>query len=326
MNFRACATGLLAALWWAAACHASAAAGDNYPTKPVHVVVFVAPGGSADAVARMLGEGLGQSLGQPVVVENKPGAGGNLSTQYVSRATPDGHTLLLTANNHTVNPALYANAGYALSDLVPIASLMEGPSVIVVPADSKYRTLGDLLADARGAPNRIAFGSAGVGSPSHIAGELLQRSAGVKLNHVAYRGSGPSLQDAMSNQIPVAIASLVAAAPQLEGGRLRALAVTSRKRWPSLPNVPAAAEFGLPDYEHITWLGLFAPKGTPAPVVDRLGREVQQVMNQDRVAQRIGKLGGAVPDAGRAAFAEFVQRDYEASTKLVRELQLKADQ
>ncbi|MDQ7957719.1 MAG: tripartite tricarboxylate transporter substrate-binding protein [Pseudomonadota bacterium] len=296
-----------------------------YPARPIHLVVFVAPGGSADAVARLLSEGLGKRLGQPVLVENKGGAGGNLASAYVARARPDGYTLLLTANNHTVNPALFAHAGYDVRDFAAVAPLMEGPSVIAVPANSRFKTLADLFREARVAPGSIAYGSAGVGSPSNIAGELLQKAAGIRLNHIAYRGSGPSISDAVSGQIPVVIASLVAAMPQVEAGALRALAVTSKVRWPSALDVPAAAEYGIPAYEHMTWLGLFAPKATPQATLDRLNAEVQAVLHQQHVQERVAKLGGRVAFAERQAYVAAIEEDTASAVRLVRELNLKAD-
>lgn len=297
----------------------------KFPSKPVHIVVIVAPGGSGDAVARMVGEGLGQRLGQPVVVENKPGAGGNLASQFVARAPADGYTLLLSANNHTVNTALFANPGYGVDDFIPVSALMEGPSVIAVPASSKYKTLAELLADARRTPGSVAFGSAGIGTPSHIAGEMLQRAAGVQFTHVAYRGSGPSITDAVGGQLPVVISTLVAAMPQVEAGKLRALAVTSAKRWSTAPDVPAAAEFGMPNYAHMTWLGLFAPKGTPADVVARLNTEVQAVLAQPSLKERIVKMGGSVVLQDQPGFVATVQQDFTVSTRLVRDSNLKAE-
>jgi tripartite-type tricarboxylate transporter receptor subunit TctC len=306
-------------------CAWAPARADTFPSRTVRLVVIVAPGGSADALARIVAEGLSTRLGQAVIVENKPGAGGNLATQTVARAPADGHTLLVTANNHTINPALFANAGYAIGDLLPVAQLMEGPSVVAVPADSPFHSLPDLLDAARRTPGTIGFGSAGSGVPSHIAGEMLQRAANVKLVHVPYRGSGPSIADAVGGQVPVVIASLVAAMPQIEAGKLKALAVTSPKRWPGSPNIPAAAEYGMPGYEHMTWLGLFAPKGTPAPVVARLNAEVRAVLADDAVQARVAKLGGAVGQKDMDAFGEMIRKDHALSTKLVTEAKLKAD-
>lgn len=306
-------------------CATAPAHADTFPSKVVRIVVIVAPGGSADALARIVAEGLSARLGQSVIVENKPGAGGNLATQTVARAPADGHTLLLSANNHTINPALFANAGYAIDDLVPVAQLMEGPSVVAVPASSRFNTLPDLLDEARRKPGTIAFGSAGAGVPSHIAGEMLQRAANVNLIHVPYRGSGPSIADAIGGQVPVVVASLVAAMPQIEAGKLKALAVTSQKRWPGSPNIPAAAEFGMPGYEHMTWLGLFAPKGTPATVVTRLNAEVTALLAEEAVRARVAKLGGAVGQKSVEAFGEMIRKDHAVSTKLVTDANLKAN-
>jgi tripartite-type tricarboxylate transporter receptor subunit TctC len=308
-----------------ALCAAPAAHADTFPSKPVRIVVIVAPGGSADALGRIVAEGLTARLGQPVVVENKPGAGGNLATQAVARSPADGYTLLLSANNHTINPSLFANAGYGIDDLVPVAQLMEGPSVIAVPASSRFNTLPELLEEARQKPGSIAFGSAGIGVPSHIAGEMLQRAADVKLVHIAYRGSGPSITDAIGGQVPVVIASLVAAMPQIESGKLKALAVTSPKRWPTSPNIPAAAEFGIPSYEHMTWLGLFAPKGTPPAVVARLNAEVRAVLADEAVKARVARMGGAVSQKNVPAFEDMIRKDYSLSSRLVTDAKLKAE-
>lgn len=309
----------------AALCTCAAGAhADTYPSRPVRVVVIVAPGGSADAVGRLVGDRLAARLKQPVLVENRPGAGGNVATQAVQKSAADGYTLLLTANNHTINPSLFANAGYAIDDLAPVAQLMEGPSVIAVGADSPYRTLGDLLAAARARPAQIAYGSAGIGLPSHVAGEILQRAADVKLVHVAYRGSGPSITDAIGGQVPVVISSLVAAMPHIQSGKLRALAVTSPKRWPSLPEVPAAIEAGLPRYEHMTWLGLFAPRGTPADVVRKLNAEVNAVLALPDVREQVMRQGGEVPRRSVEEFDTMIKADYARSTRLVVESNLTA--
>lgn len=306
-------------------CAAAPVLAQTFPTKPLRIVVIVAPGGSADALARIVAEGLTTRLGQAVVVENKPGAGGNLATQTVARSAADGYTLLLSANNHTINPALFANAGYGIDDLMPVAQLMEGPSVVAVPANSRFNSMSDLLAEARSKPASIAYGSAGIGVPSHIAGEMMQRAADVKLIHIAYRGSGPSIADAVGGQVPVVVASLVAAMPQIEGGKLKALAVTSARRWPTSPNIPAASEFGMPGYEHMTWLGLFAPKGTPAPIVARLNAEVRAVLADEVVKAKVAKLGGSVSQKSVEAFEDMIRKDHAASSRLVTEAKLKAE-
>ncbi|HWL27383.1 MAG TPA: tripartite tricarboxylate transporter substrate-binding protein, partial [Burkholderiaceae bacterium] len=256
-------------------------------TASGRIIVIVAPGGSADALARMVADKAGERLKTNFVVENKPGAGGNIASQTVARSAPDGSTFLVTANNHTVNPSLFKDAGYGIDDLVPVAQLMQGPSVIVVPANSKYLSLKDMLDDAKANPGTVAYGSAGVGTPSHIAGEMLATAAKVKLNHVPYRGSGLSLNDVAGGQIPVVISSLVAAMPLVKAGKVRALAVTSKDRWAVTPDIPAASESGLPGYEHITWLGLFAPKGTAPERVAEVNKATREALAEPEMTERV---------------------------------------
>jgi tripartite-type tricarboxylate transporter receptor subunit TctC len=304
---------------------AGAVHAETFPSKPLRFIVIVAPGGSADGVARLVAERLVPRLNQPVIVENRPGAGGNIATQFVAKAPPDGYTLLVTANNHTINPSLFANAGYAIDDLTPVALMMEGPSVIAVPADSRFNRLQDLIEEARRRPGAISYGSAGTGIPSHIAGEMLKQAAGIDLTHVAYRGSGPSIADAVGGHLPVVIASLVAAMPHILSGKLKPLAVTSAQRWPSAPDIPTAAEAGLPGYVHMTWIGLFAPKDVPAAIVARLNEEVQSVLWQPEMRERIARLGGDVVRKDPAALDAMIKADYAQSARLVKQAQLKAD-
>ena len=292
---------------------------------PIRMVVIVAPGGSADAMARMVGEKLGTALKTNVVVENKPGAGGNLATQFVAKATPDGTTLLITANNHTINPTLFADAGYKLADLEPIADLMWGPSVVVVPANSPYQSFDQLLGDAKKRPNAIAYGSAGIGTPSHIAGELLNQAAGIKLTHAPYRGSGPSLTDLAGGQIPVVLSSLVAAMPLIKSGKIRPLAVTSQKRWRGAESIPAVSEFGLPTYEHLTFIALMAPKGLSDAQIKSLSDHVMTALKDEAVQTRVASLGGEVGHMNAAAFKSYINKDYEISANIVKLTGMKAE-
>lgn len=302
-----------------------AVAAEAYPSRPIRCIAPLPPGGSIDALARMVGDPLGQRLGQPVIVENRPGAGGNLATGLVARSAADGYTLLITGNNHTINPALFRNAGYEVSDFRAIAALMTGPSVIVVGADTPYRNLQDLLAAARAKPGSISYGSAGNGLPSHVSGELLKQMAQVEMVHVPYKGSGPSLTDALGGQIPVVIASLVAAAPHLKGGRLRAIGVTSEKRWPSLPDVPAVAEV-VPGFRHDIWIGLFAPKATPEAIVRRLNHEVTTVITSAAITEKIAELGGSTKGlTDLETFSRFIEQDHAASVRQVAEMKLRTD-
>jgi len=292
---------------------------------PIRLVVIVAPGGSADAMARMIGERLGLILDTVAVVENKPGGGGNLATQTVAKSSPDGNTLLVTANNHTLNPSLFADAGYQIDDLTPIADLMWGPSVVVVPISSKYQSFDQLLSDARTHPNTISYGSAGIGSPSHIAGELLNQVANINLVHVPYRGSGPSLTDLAGGQIPVALSSLVAAMPLIKAGKLRPLAVTSRLRWPGAEDIPAASEFNLPDYEHLTYIGLMAPRGMSQASIEKLSAAITKVLSDQTVKEKVASLGGEVGHMNAKTFKTYIDRDFEISSQLVKSTGMKPE-
>lgn len=289
------------------------------------IIVIVAPGGSADALARMVADKAGELLKTTFIVENKPGAGGNIASQTVARSVPDGTTFLVTANNHTVNPSLFKDAGYGIDDLVPVAQLMQGPSVIVVPNNSKYVTLKSLLDDAKANPGSVAYGSAGIGTPSHIAGEMLATAAGVKLSHVPYRGSGLSLNDVAGGQIPAVISSLVAAMPLVKAGKVRTLAVTSKDRWPVTPDIPAASESGLPGYEHITWLGLFAPKGTTAERVAEVNKATRQALSEPEMKERVKALGGTVGTMDVVQFKSFVESDYAKAKELVEAIGLRVN-
>ena len=292
---------------------------------PLKIIVIVAPGGSADAMARMVGEKIGPLLNTMTVVENKPGAGGNLATQLVAKAPADGMTLLVTANNHTINPTLFADAGYGINDLVPIADLMWGPSVIVVPANSPYQTFDQLLADAKKRPDAITYGSAGIGTPSHIAGELLNQAAGIKLAHAPYRGSGPSLTDLAGGQIPVVLSSLVAAMPLIKSGRIRPLAVTSSKRWLGAETIPTVAEFTLPKFEHLTFIGLMAPKGTTQTQANTLSQAVMKVLADPAVTAKVASLGGEVGYMNAQAFKQFIDADYNLSRQIVQSTGMKPE-
>jgi tripartite-type tricarboxylate transporter receptor subunit TctC len=292
---------------------------------PLRIIVIVAPGGSADAMARMVGEKIGPLLNTLTVVENKPGAGGNLATQLVAKAPADGLTLLVTANNHTINPTLFADAGYNIDDLVPIADLMWGPSVIVVPANSPYQTFDQLLADAKKKPDAITYGSAGIGTPSHIAGELLNQAAGIKLAHAPYRGSGPSLTDLAGGQIPVVLASLVAAMPLIKSGRIRPLAVTSSKRWPGAETIATVAEFGLPKFEHLTFIALMAPKGTTQAQANALSQAAMKVLADPAVTAKVASLGGEVGYMNAQAFKQFIDADYKVSRQIVQSTGMKPE-
>ena len=291
----------------------------------IRFYAIVAAGGSVDAMARIVGEKFGPLVDATVVVENKPGGGGNLATQTVARAVPDGSSLLVSGNNHTSNLSLYKETGYQMADLIPVAELMRGPAVIVVAAQSPYQSFDQLLADAKKRPKEISFGTAGIGTASHFAAEYTFFTAQVKMISVPYRGSGPSLTDLLGGQIPVAVSSLVAAMPLIKAGKLRALAVTSLKRWPGAEGIPTVAEFGMPGFEQLSWIGLFAPKGTPAATIERYSQAVKKVLTDPDVQRRVAGLGGIVGELGATEFKKFVDQDYVTVQQIVKSVGMKPD-
>ena len=291
----------------------------------IRFYAIVAAGGSVDAMARIVGEKFGPLVDATVVVENKPGGGGNLATQTVARAVPDGSSLLVSGNNHTSNLSLYKETGYQLEDLIPVAELMRGPAVIVVATQSPYQSFDQLLADAKKRPKEISFGTAGIGTASHFAAEYTFFTAQVKMISVPYRGSGPSLTDLLGGQIPVAVSSLVAAMPLIKAGKLRALAVTSLKRWPGAEGIPTVAEFGMPGFEHLSWIGLFAPKGTPAATIERYSQAVKKVLTDPDVQRRVAGLGGVVGELDATEFKKFVDQDYVTVQQIVKSVGMKPD-
>ena len=299
-----------------------------FPAQAANTIRFyaiVAAGGSVDAMARIVGEKFGPLVDATVVVENKPGGGGNLATQTVARAAPDGLSILVSGNNHTSNLSLYKDTGYQLDDLIPVAELMRGPAVIVVPNNSPYQSFDQLLADAKKRPGQVSFGTAGIGTASHFAAEYTFFTAQVNMISVPYRGSGPSLTDLMGGQIPVAVSSLVAAMPLIKAGKLRALAVTSLKRWPGAENIPAVAEFGMPGFEQLSWIGLFAPKGTPPEIIAQYSQAAKTVLADPEVQRRVAGLGGVVGEYGAADFKKFIEQDYDIVQKIVKSSGMKPD-
>ena len=291
----------------------------------IRFYAIVAAGGSVDAMARIVGEKFGPLVDATVVVENKPGGGGNLATQTVARAVPDGSSLLVSGNNHTSNLSLYKETGYQLEDLIPVAELMRGPAVIVVATQSPYQSFDQLLADAKKRPKEISFGTAGIGTASHFAAEYTFFTAQTEMISVPYRGSGPSLTDLLGGQIPVAVSSLVAAMPLIKAGKLRALAVTSLKRWPGAEGIPTVAEFGMPGFEHLSWIGLFAPKGTPAATIERYSQAVKKVLTDPDVQRRVAGLGGVVGELDATEFKKFVDQDYVTVQQIVKSVGMKPD-
>lgn len=297
-----------------------------WPTRPVRVVVPFPPAGTTDLVGRVLAERLGARTGQPFAVENRAGAGGNLGSDLVVRAEPDGHTLLLqTISSGAINYALYgARMPYRPEDLAEVALAVRVPNAIFVNPALPVRTLRDLVAYARERPGRLNIGSSGSGTSLHMTGELLKLEAGLDLAHVPFRGAGPMLAEVIAGRVEVGVDNLPSVVGHLREGRLRPLAVTTRTRSPALPDVPTTAEEGLPGVEATSWFGVQAPARTPRPLVERIGAEVDAILREPETRARLADLGGLppdlTPDGGTTpeAFAAFVRAEIERWAVVVR--------
>jgi tripartite-type tricarboxylate transporter receptor subunit TctC len=303
----------------------SAAAAQDYPAKPIKLIVPFPPGGGTDISARTLANKLSESAKWTFIVENKPGAGGNLGVEQAVRSPADGYTLVIgQTSNLAINPALYAKLQYdPLKDLSPVALVVSAPVVLVVTANSPYKSLADLIAAAkRGA---VTYASPGNGTVSHLAGELLQRAAGVKLTHVPYKGAAQAMTDTLGGQVDSFMSSVPSALAHIRSGRLRALAVTSAKRSPELPETPTVAESGYSGFEANTWYGLLAPAGTSAPVVSRLNAEVNRALAAKDVRERLASEGGEVLGGSPAQFAAFLAAEHTKWGRVVRESGAKVD-
>jgi len=270
----------------------SAVAQDKWPSKPITYIVPFPAGGTTDVLARLIGQKLGPALGTTIVIDNKGGAGGSVGSEMASRAAPDGYTVLGgTISSHAINVSLYPKIGYdPVASFMPITLIGTNPTVLVVNQASPYKSLQDVIAAGK-AKKALTSASAGSGTSQHLSLELLKAKAGVDITHIPYKGSAPAIQDVMGGQVDMMFDTTVVAGPHIESGKLRALAVTSAKRVPSMPNVPTVAESGVPDYEVVSWQAIFAPAGTPKAIVDRLHSEIAKILKEPDMQERIAKLG-----------------------------------
>ncbi|MFZ3354252.1 MAG: tripartite tricarboxylate transporter substrate binding protein [Xanthobacteraceae bacterium] len=295
----------------------------EYPTRPVHIVVGFPAGLSPDIVARIVGQPLSQRLGQPVVIENKPGAGGNTGTDFVARATPDGYTLLLVTATNTVNATLYQNLDFDFSrDIVPVAGLDRGASVMVVNPSVPAKTVLEFIAYAKANPGTIAFASAGIGTPPHVCGALLMMLSGIQMLHVPYRGS--FLPDLIGGQVHVCFSPVATVIEYIRTGKLRALGVTTATRVSELPDVPAIGEF-VQGYEASAWLGIGAPKGTSTDVIGKLNTEINAVLAVPDVKARLDGLGVEAMSMTAADFGKLIADETEKWGKVIRATNIKAE-
>ncbi len=289
----------------------------TYPTRPIRLVVPFPPAGTTDIAARILAERLQVRLGQPVTVENRPGAGGNIGSDFVAKAEPDGYVLLMaTVSSGAINYGLYgARMPYKPEDLAAVGLMLRVPNAIFVTNALPVRTLGELVAYARANPGKLNIGSSGAGTSLHMTGELLKLEAGIDMTHVPFRGAGPMLVENIAGRVEVGVDNLPSVIGHLRDGRLRALAVTTATRSPALPDVPTSAEAGFPGVEATAWFGVQAPARTPAAIIERLGTAINLIVKEPEVGLRIADLGGMppalTPDGGTspAAFAAFTRAE-----------------
>ena len=315
---------LLASMTLAALCAPLVPAQAAWPDKPIRIIVAFAPGSSTDIVARLLGPQLTAQLGQTVVVENKPGAGGNIATQQVMNAPADGYTLLMHSVAYSVNPSLFANAGYdALKDLQPVAMPGVTPNVLYVHPDVKANNLAELLALARA--SKMAYASSGNGTTTHLGAELLFRTlAKVDVTHVPFQPAAAT-QAAVSGQVPIASTSMPPAVPHAKAGKVRPIAVMSLKRSPALPDVPTVAELGYPGFEANTWFAVFAPTKVPPEVLERLNAEINKALGADTVKERFAALSLDGQPLDRATLRRYLEAEVAKWGKVVKDNGLKAD-
>ena len=305
---------------------AAAAAAQNYPAKPVRIVVPFAAGGPADNYARFLGQRLGDALGQPFVVENKPGAGSLIGTDLVAKAPADGYTLLMMSNTHTVNETLIANKPFVLlRDFVPVAPVNYSDLVLVTHPALPVQNLQDILQLARARPGKYNYASSGLGTPYHMAGELFKSMAGIYLVHIPYRGSSGARADILGGQVDMMFDAITTMAEQARAGKVRAIATSGRERSSVLPDVPTLAEAGLPGYEATIWLGLMAPRATPPAIVQQLNAAVTKIVSQPEVRQLWQKQGATPLLMNPQAFEQYMRGDIEKWARVIQSAGIKAD-
>jgi tripartite-type tricarboxylate transporter receptor subunit TctC len=317
VNFRPAA---VVALAFGLACLAAAAQAQDYPNRPIRLLQGFAPGGNVDNVARVLGAEMQKGLGQPVVVEAKVGAGGNVAADVVAKSTPDGYTLLLAAGAHPASAVLYKQVNFRpVDDFAWISIASSYPFVVLVAKDSPFKSLADILNAARAKPGTVSFGSAGVGSIQHMTGELLASMAGVKFLHVPYRGEAPAVTAALGHETDFVITTTSLAIAQVQSGTLRPLAVTGTTRWTSLPDTPTVAEEGVKGFEVTSWSGIATTAGTPKPIVDKLNAEMQRVLKVPEVRSRLESFGGTVAGSTPEQMRDRVAREMARWAKVVQD-------
>jgi tripartite-type tricarboxylate transporter receptor subunit TctC len=297
-----------------------------YPVRPVRVIVPLAPGGGSDIVARIAAAALGEAWGQTIVVDNRPGAGSVVGTSIAAKAVPDGHTLLVSSSSLAISPALYKDLPYDLRrDFMPVSLLASQPSVLAVHASVQAATVRELQALAKSQPGRLAYGSAGPGSATHLGSELFRLAAGIELLHIPYKSAGLATGALLSGEAQVLLTNTASVLPHLKGGKVRALGVTSLKRIALAPDIPTLAESGLPKFEYLTWYGMVVPAGTPKTVVDVLYRDTEKALRQPAFLDRFTQQGLDVLVTAPAAFGRFLESELQRWDAVVKKAGIKVD-
>jgi tripartite-type tricarboxylate transporter receptor subunit TctC len=299
----------------------------GYPTKAVKIIVPFAPGGNVDITARLVAPGLSEALGHPVVVENKPGAGGTIGADLVAKSQPDGYTLLMGSNStFSVAPSLYPKNPYdPLKDFAPVIMIASAPFVLVTNPASSAKTAAELVAQGKANPGKLTMSSAGTGSSNHLVGELFQEISGAKFTHIPYKGSGQALTDLMGGQVDLHFDQITSAASHIQAGKLKALLVTSPQRVPMLPDVPTAAQAGYPRFQATNVTGLIAPAGTPREIIDKLNAATRKVIAQPAVREKFEGLGAEAVGGTPEEFGAYIKDDFSKWTRIVKEANVKVD-
>jgi tripartite-type tricarboxylate transporter receptor subunit TctC len=299
-----------------------------WPTRPIRLVVPFPAGGATDLLARAIAQGIGNGLGQPIVIDNRPGAGGTLGSSEVAKAAPDGHTLLMaTSSTHAIAPHLNPNLTYRVeTDFTPIAQVANATNIVLVPQSLPVASIKELIAYARARPGQLNYASSGNGTIVNLTAEAFKAQAGVFIVHIPYRGTALAIPDLVSGKVQLLFDSIVSGLPHVKDGKLKALAITSAKRSTLVPELPTVAESGLPGFESTTWFGVYGPKGLSAEITNRVAAELQRALQRPDVAERLAKLGAEpVADAGPAKFAAVVKADSARWATLIRERKISAE-
>jgi tripartite-type tricarboxylate transporter receptor subunit TctC len=297
-----------------------------YPDKPIKIIVGFTAGGTADNVARILASTMGARMGQTMIVENRPGANGNLATDVVARSAPDGYTIFFTSVGHAVNPSLYKEAKYdPVKDFTPIGQVLSAPNVLVVPGNSPFNTAKDLISYAKANPGKLNFASSGSGTSVHLSAEMFKVQAGVDIVHIPYKGTGSLMPDLLSGVVDLAFPNLPSALPHVKSGALKALGVTTFKRSPAATQIPTLAESGVPGYDMSTWYGLIGPANMPASVVSKLNHELRQVLADPKVYNRLVAQGVDPVTGSPEEFGKFIQDETRNWAQILKQVKLAID-